>query len=155
MLNIKHLIAGASCLLSAAVSAQIPPTSGDGLFPIGTTGEIRTTDHTVELDEGGTLDVEAGWFFVPESRQQETGNHYALPFYRLKALTDTPGDPVFLIAGGPGSSWIDRVRYERSVTEIQGRNCCGRYINSPRTIKIFFYKTESEIHKYIFFTEYS
>lgn len=54
-----------------------------------------------------TLMVESGMFYVPENRENDNGRTIALAYYRIKSKSKNPASPIFLLAGGPGSSYIN------------------------------------------------
>lgn len=65
-----------------------------------------------------TVAVEEGYLDVPESRKKSVSRRLLLPFYRLKSTADKPAAPIFLLAGGPGSSWIDQVKQQENFDEV-------------------------------------
>lgn len=50
--------------------------------------------------------ADCGTLIVPENRADPDTRLIALPVMRLKAASDTPAEPVFWVAGGPGSENI-------------------------------------------------
>ena len=50
--------------------------------------------------------ADCGTLIVPENRADPDTRLIALPVMRLKAASDTPTEPVFWVAGGPGSENI-------------------------------------------------
>ncbi len=67
----------------------------------------KTEIRRIPLDDGTTAEVEAGALEVPESRTRPTQRRVTLPFYRLRSTSPHPAAPIFLLAGGPGASWLD------------------------------------------------
>lgn len=86
----------ALALASAAANAATPPP-----------GTLFSHPATIELDDGSTIDLEAGELFVPENRATNTGKVISIPYYRLRSTAGSPAAPIFLVAGGPGESGID------------------------------------------------
>ena len=58
---------------------------------------------------GSSFDVEEGWLTVPENRRKPDSNPIAVGFYRILSTAQHPGPPVFVLPGGPGSSWIQNI----------------------------------------------
>lgn len=75
-------------------------------------------DKTITDGNGEVAIVEAGYLDVPESRKTRSGRRLSLPFYRLKSTAAKPAAPIFLLAGGPGSSWIDQVAQKENFSEV-------------------------------------
>lgn len=73
---------------------------------------------TIAIDDGSHVEAEAGALQVPESRKRPTSRKVTLPYYRLKSTAAHPATPIFLLAGGPGSSWIERVGNAEYFREI-------------------------------------
>lgn len=65
---------------------------------------------TVHIDNGTTVQVEAGVLHVPESRIKATGRSIGIPWYRLTSTAAHAATPIFMLAGGPGSSGLDQLR---------------------------------------------
>ncbi len=84
-------------------------------------GAALTSDSlTVTVADGTPLLVEAGALRVPETRRGEPGRTLSIPYYRIRSTSDTPAAPIFLLAGGPGASWLDQLeRYESSLKEVR------------------------------------
>ena len=61
----------------------------------------------VRTGDGSMMQVEAGVLRVPESRRTQGPRRIGIPWYRLRSTAAQPAPPVFLLAGGPGSSGID------------------------------------------------
>jgi pimeloyl-ACP methyl ester carboxylesterase len=41
-----------------------------------------------------------------------------IPYYRLKSESRAPATPIFLLAGGPGSSWLDQFKTEENARQV-------------------------------------
>jgi pimeloyl-ACP methyl ester carboxylesterase len=76
-----------------------------------------TTTLQVTLKNGTTVPVEAGELRVPESRRRPTARQITIPYYRLRSESRTPASPIFLLAGGPGSSWLDQFTLDETHRE--------------------------------------
>lgn len=81
-----------------------------------TAGTLTSETATIETQTGQTAEVQSGYLVVPENRSNNTGRVITIPYNVLKSRSDTPGPAVFLLAGGPGSSGINKLR-QRSVFE--------------------------------------
>jgi pimeloyl-ACP methyl ester carboxylesterase len=73
--------------------------------------------ETVQVEGGLALRVEAGVLRVPESRLHPTARRIGIPWYRLKSTAKHPAAPVFLLAGGPGTSGLDQLRSRENFEE--------------------------------------
>ncbi len=80
--------------------------------------QVTTEARDVRIDDGTLLRVEAGELQVPESRRRPTARRVTIPFYRLRSESSTPAAPIFLLAGGPGSSWLDLLRRDENFREV-------------------------------------
>jgi pimeloyl-ACP methyl ester carboxylesterase len=78
-------------------------------------GESRT----ITTQSGVAVVVEAGTLAVPENRARPTGRVFEIPYYRLRSTSDRPGTPIFLLAGGPGSSWLEQLEWDENFDEVQ------------------------------------
>ena len=54
--------------------------------------------------EDGSVDADCGTLVVPENRNDPESRLIALPVTRIRSTSETPGDPVFRLEGGPGIS---------------------------------------------------
>ncbi len=87
--------------------------------PAGRAGDLTIGPKTVMIEGGSGVEVEAGMLLVPENRQRPDGPVLSIPFYRLRSTSADPASPIFVLAGGPGSSWIDRFEKEENQEEVQ------------------------------------
>jgi hypothetical protein len=104
----------------AALAIPIPSVAAD----------LREGTKEVILQNGTVVRVEAGELRVPESRRRPSERQVTIPYYRLRSDSDAPAAPIFLLAGGPGGSWINQFRNDenyREVTFIAGllTSCCS------------------------------
>jgi len=79
--------------------------------------QLSSAEKSVVIWDGTAVQVEAGELQVPESRQRSTPRRVTIPYYRLKSTSPAPASPIFLLAGGPGSSGIDRFKGEETNRE--------------------------------------
>lgn len=97
-----------------------------GQLTRGLTREMRT----VTTRDGVAIVVEAGTLTVPQRRTGAGGTAggtpggasagtIELPYYRLRSTSPRPAAPIFLLAGGPGSSWLDQFEDRESFEEVQ------------------------------------
>jgi hypothetical protein len=70
----------------------------------GSTSEPKT----VLRKNGSSVSVEAGQLRVPESRRRSSPRELTIPYYRLRPDAARPASPIFLLHGGPGSSWLEQ-----------------------------------------------
>lgn len=82
--------------------------------------ESRThSTRTLTIENGTRIEVESGFLRIPESRSKATDRVLSLPYYRFRTEADKPAAPVFVLAGGPGSSWIERVERQENFEEVR------------------------------------
>jgi pimeloyl-ACP methyl ester carboxylesterase len=74
-------------------------------------------DKPVPVGVGSEIQVEPGELQVPESRRRPTVRQVTIPYIRLKSTSPVPASPIFLLAGGPGSSGIDLFNYDETRRE--------------------------------------
>lgn len=101
-MDLRTLAVAALCVIPTAAAAQL--TTG--------TTEVTLYDKTVVRVESGRLDV-------PESRARPSRRRVTIPFYRLKSEAREPAAPIFLLAGGPGSSWLEQFEAEETHREAR------------------------------------
>ena len=101
-MHIRHFAVAALLLFSGTAGAQL--TTG--------TTSVVLYDKTVVRVESGTVQV-------PESRARPSTRKITIPFYRLKSEASTPAAPIFLLAGGPGSSWLEQFEAEETNREAR------------------------------------
>jgi pimeloyl-ACP methyl ester carboxylesterase len=85
------------CIIVCATLAQA------GTQPAGT---LVRSSATARTGSGATLIYETGALFVPENRARPQGRTISIPYYRLRSTARKPAAPVFVLAGGPGDSWL-------------------------------------------------
>ncbi len=66
-------------------------------------GDMITEPCTIEF-ESGTYDADCGTLIVQENRGNAASRLIALPITRIHATSQNPAEPIFYLAGGPGSS---------------------------------------------------
>ncbi len=66
--------------------------------------ELNVEPHLFESRGGETVDAEIGRFFVPENRDDPDSRLLELAFVRFASTSETPGNPIVYLAGGPGGS---------------------------------------------------
>lgn len=81
------------------------------LFPLASFSQ--TEPWTLDIYQGKSLQVERGYFQVPENRANKNARKLTLFYARLPALTDRPGNPIVYLAGGPGGSATEAARWPR------------------------------------------
>jgi pimeloyl-ACP methyl ester carboxylesterase len=83
--------------------------------------------RTLTLGDGVTMTVESGSLRVPQNRARPGQGTIEIAFYRLRSTAAHPATPIFLLAGGPGSSalaeledgeGLDEVELYRSVADV-------------------------------------
>ncbi len=66
-------------------------------------GDLLMEPSTYEVD-GESYTADIGTLFVPENRDNPDSRLIELPVIRIRALGDSPAEPIFPLAGGPGQS---------------------------------------------------
>jgi pimeloyl-ACP methyl ester carboxylesterase len=79
---------------------------------------VTTEGKDVTLKSGSTVRVEAGELRVPESRRRPSSREITIPYYRLRSDSPTPASPIFLLHGGPGSSWLEQFPEDNMAREV-------------------------------------
>ncbi|MEM9383172.1 MAG: alpha/beta fold hydrolase, partial [Planctomycetota bacterium] len=102
--TLAHPLLAAPPLLA---QAPLPSSNVPIERPAGAIGDLAVEIADVALEDGTIVEVESGTLLVPERRGAPDTGAVALPFYRIPAAAEEPAPPVFLLAGGPGSSWLD------------------------------------------------
>jgi pimeloyl-ACP methyl ester carboxylesterase len=112
----------ASALVLLASAAVAAPETAIGR------AALTSEERSITTPQGVRVSLEAGWLAVPESRTRPTGRVIEIPYYRLRSTAKRPATPIFLLAGGPGSSWLDRfeseeenrqeVEYYRTIADV-------------------------------------
>lgn len=68
---------------------------------------------TFETANGETAEAYEGQFQVPENRSAEASRSLTLKYVRFPATSETPGNPIVYLAGGPGGSGIRTAKHDR------------------------------------------
>ncbi|NET31176.1 MAG: alpha/beta fold hydrolase [Cyanothece sp. SIO1E1] len=74
---------------------------------------------TFPTTEGGSMLVEAGLLGVLEDRNRVAGRRISIAYRRFKTTNPKPGHPIFMLAGGPGSSWIESLHNDERLKEVR------------------------------------
>jgi len=84
---------------------------------IGGRYELTSEIKKITSENNKTVSVESGMFYVPENRDNDKGRTIAIAYYRIKSKSKNPATPIFLLAGGPGGSYIDALPKEELFNE--------------------------------------
>ncbi len=109
--SVRGAILALSCVVSSAFAAAESPARR--------AGTLTRESRLVTTQKGVQVTVEAGTFAVPENRDRPTDRVFELPYYRLRSTSPRPATAIFLLAGGPGSSWIERFESEEDFAQVQ------------------------------------
>jgi pimeloyl-ACP methyl ester carboxylesterase len=96
-------------IIIAVLAALLVAACGPSEAPITVPAGAQAGD-LVGLEpctyEAGDVEYAAdcGTLVVPENRSDPGSRLIALPFIRVRALNDTPAEPIFFLTGGPGQS---------------------------------------------------
>ena len=80
--------------------------------------ELTSEMKTITSENDKTLLVESGKFYLPENRENDTGRTIAIAYYRIKSISKNPTSPIFLLAGGPGGSYINSLPKKELFNEV-------------------------------------
>lgn len=115
------LVVFATLLVAApsrtGANARTPPDPETvATTPVGT---LTHAPLTLTSELGETLELEAGYLHVPERRDVRDSRTIALYYHRIPSTSADPGPAIFLLAGGPGSSWIETLAGDERFRELQ------------------------------------
>lgn len=108
----------ASSTMLAVVFSGMAFSHDSTLFPVANPLQLDLSDTSLELESGVHVPMQSGWFHVPENRDGQGGNVYALPVRVFRTEAANPAPPVFLIAGGPGASRVSGLEDDDRYAEI-------------------------------------
>ena len=106
------------------------------LFPF-----IVKTDLSSSGSEEHRIDAELGRLLVPERRSNPDSRLIELAFVRMKCTSQQSGPPLVFLAGGPGISGIDSLRWDvlypwfaalRQVGDVIALDQRGTGLSNPR-----------------------
>lgn len=101
---IRSALAFGLALSIAAVAPAQEPAAQDAV------GSVVIEAASVELP-GGDVPYEIGTLSVPENRSNPESRRIGVGFARFEALSPSETPPLFLLPGGPGGSFIERLRH--------------------------------------------
>lgn len=81
-------------------------------------GSLSSKKKTLTSEYGEKLELVAGYFTVPESRKDDMGRDISIYYYKVFSSSPNPGPAIFLLAGGPGASWISSLHREERFKEL-------------------------------------
>jgi pimeloyl-ACP methyl ester carboxylesterase len=105
--------------LLGALATRLAAPTGAAEGPTIRVGRLTREARTITTAQGIQVEVEAGTLAVPENRAHPTARVIEIAYYRLRSTARRPGTPIFLLAGGPGSSWLDQFEQEENFEEVQ------------------------------------
>jgi len=68
--------------------------------------DIFIAPEVFDLGDGKFEFADRGFLMAPENRSKADSQTIAVHFMRFRSTADDPGTPIFMLAGGPGGSWI-------------------------------------------------
>jgi len=80
--------------------------------------QLTSEMKTITSENNKTMSVESGMFYVPENREIDNGRTIAIAYYRIKSKSKNPVIPIFLLAGGPGGSYINMLPKKELFNEV-------------------------------------
>lgn len=80
---------------------------------------LKSIMKTITSETGDSIQVESGRLNVPENRKNNKGRTISIEYYRINSQsTNARKTPIFVLAGGPGSSYINALHKEKYFSEI-------------------------------------
>ena len=73
-------------------------------------GEVVIEQASVMESDGGKVEFDLGTLYVPENRSESKSRPIGVGFARFRALEATEAPPIFLLPGGPGSSFLTELK---------------------------------------------
>lgn len=109
------LIIALGLIFSGCTRTNTPPTIDER--------PLSREVYTIDTDDGLTLTGEEGAISVTENKGRDESRNISIGFRRFRGADGASGAPVFLLAGGPGGSYNERLdeggaRQAHSVTLI-------------------------------------
>ncbi len=103
------LLVGATSNLPFAVYADVT----------GKNYQISKQMEQVVSEDNRSMEVESGFLSVAENRKKiNSGNTISIAYQRLRTESAYPKTAVFLLAGGPGASWLNTLRLKERFSEV-------------------------------------
>lgn len=118
-------------LIAGLVVARFSFDTDPLAVPAGATAGDITLEPCEYTTESGSYPADCGTLVVPETRGDPESRLIALPVTRIPASsTDSPGEPVFFLTGGPGGSnmafdYADRYARDRDFVLVGYRGIDG------------------------------
>jgi pimeloyl-ACP methyl ester carboxylesterase len=69
-------------------------------------GDVFLAPDIIDTGDGHHMMAQRGYFFAPENRSDPESNLIAIGILVFASTAETPGTPIFAMAGGPGGSRI-------------------------------------------------
>ena len=73
-------------------------------------GDVVIEPASLSLPDLGKVDFELGTLYVPENRAEAKSHLIGVGFARFRAEPKTDAPPIFLLPGGPGSSYLSDLK---------------------------------------------
>ena len=100
-----HILTLVFCTVAPLAGPQLPAS------PPQEAGEIKTEKRSFQTKSGEVIHYEIGTLFVPENRSDPKSRVIGVGFARFPAAVQPPAaPPVFRLPGGPGSSYLTRMK---------------------------------------------
>jgi pimeloyl-ACP methyl ester carboxylesterase len=103
--DLLRLLAGIPLIAGLLTEVQEPSKK-----PPQKPGEVVIEPASVTAGELGKVDFELGTLYVPENRAGANSRLIGVGFARFRAEPRTDAPPIFLLPGGPGSSYLSDLK---------------------------------------------
>lgn len=89
------------------VQLRFAPDGNSMSVPVGAQAGDVVLDPCDYATEKGSYAADCGTLVVPENRADRRSRLIALPLTRIRATSDQPSEPIFILKGGPGMTNMD------------------------------------------------
>jgi pimeloyl-ACP methyl ester carboxylesterase len=83
-------------------------------------GDLKTEEASIETSDGKVIKYELGTIYVPEVRSDPKSRIIGVGFARFRS-EDPKAPPMFVLPGGPGSSYLQRMNSSQSAKDQLGQ----------------------------------
>ncbi len=116
---VLHAFWGRTVSVLSCMRTRTLVFAGVFVLPTLALAQLTTGTTDVTLRDQTVVRVESGQLQVPESRLRPTRRRLMISFYRLASDAAAAAAPIFLLAGGPGGSWLQQ--FEAAETNREAR----------------------------------
>lgn len=89
--------------IPSSLAQEVDPAAPETVPPKA--GDVRIKTYQYKTRGGKTGEYEVGTFYVRENRSEEDSRIISIGFSRFRAKNEATSPPIFILPGGPGSSY--------------------------------------------------